>query len=200
MKIYLKLLLVTWITILTSCANVNIPQESVDLSSEVGIGIKKQYQSQIALIDLHFGVKRSELDKAMQRSLSSYFSVIASSDGSVSLTESQFNDLAGFVLILNDKNNKAKEELENVRVLILRELDENYLALNQASSSVTGLLQSAVTLKQARSEAFKKLSESTKGKLDLNKVFSDLDDFVLKSGQDAGKAINLVEKVKPYFE
>ena len=104
--------------------------------------------------------------------------------------------IATDVVDLNAKNNAAKEELEKARVLLIKKLNENFLALNQANSSITGLLQSAVTVKEARSEAFQSLSKATEGKIDLDKVFSELDTFVLKGGEEAGKAIKLVAKLK----
>jgi hypothetical protein len=179
------------ITLLSAC--VTIPQESVDLSSEVGIGIQKQYQSQIDLINLHFSVNRNNLDIAMQNALNSYFSALTPNN-TITLNKAQLADVAEDVLLINKKNNMAKEELEKARVLLIKRLSSNYLILSQANSSVTGLLQSAVTVKEARSEAYKKLSEATDGKIDLGKVFSELDEFVLNNGEKAGKGIKLVEK------
>jgi len=63
------------------------------------------------------------------------------------------------------------------------------------NSSVTGLLQSAVTVKEARDEAFQSLFKSTDGKIDLDKVFSEIDEFILKGGKESGKVINLVDKI-----
>ena len=185
--------LVAFLSLLAACAT--IPQESVDLSSEVGIGLQKQHQSQIDLVNLHFSIKRKSLDAAMSRALDTYFETLAPS-GSITLTRAQLGDVADDVMSLSEKNNAAKEELEKARVLLSKKLNENYLILNQANSSVTGLLQSAVRVKEARSEAYKKLSESTAGKIDLDKMFSELDDFVLKGGEEAGKAIKLVDKLE----
>jgi hypothetical protein len=185
--------LVSFLSLLAACAT--IPQESVDLSSEVGIGLQKQHQSQIDLVNLHFSIKRKSLDAAMSRALDTYFETLAPS-GSITLNRAQLGDVADDVMSLSEKNNAAKEELEEARVLLSKKLNENYLILNQANSSVTGLLQSAVRVKEARSEAYKKLSESTAGKIDLDKMFSELDDFVLKGGEEAGKAIKLVDKLE----
>jgi hypothetical protein len=185
--------LVSFLSLLAACAT--IPQESVDLSSEVGIGLQKQHQSQIDLVNLHFSIKRKSLDAAMSRALDTYFETLAPS-GSITLNRAQLGDVADDVMSLSEKNNAAKEELEEARVLLSKKLNENYLILNQANSSVTGLLQSAVTVKEARSEAYKKLSESTGGKIDLGKIFSELDDFVLKGGEEAGKAIKLADKLE----
>lgn len=193
MKRVNSFLLVAFLSLLSACAT--IPQESVDLSSGIGIGLQKQYQSQIDLINLHFAIKRKSLDKAMSRAIDRYFESLTPS-GSITLNRTQLSDVATDVMLLNKKNNAAKEELEKARVLLIKKLNENYLILNQANSSVTGLLQSAVTVKEARSEAYKKLSETTGGKIDLDKMFSELDDFVSKGGEEAGKTIKLVDKLE----
>lgn len=196
MKKIQSLILVLFVSLLTACAT--IPQDSVDLSSEVGVGLKKQHQSQVDLVNLHFAIKRKSLDEAMKRALDKYFETLTPA-GTITLSRSQLGDVAVDIMDLSAKNNAAKEELEKARVLLIKKLKENYLALNQANSSVTGLLQSAVTVKGARSEAFQSLSKVTKGTIDLDKVFSELDEFVLKGGEEAGKLIKLVDKINALF-
>lgn len=184
--------LVLFILLFSAC--VTIPQESVDLSSEVGVGLMKQHQSQIDLVNLHFSIKRERLDEVMEKALNTYFEGLTPS-GKIELNRSQLGDVANDVMDFSAKNNAAKEELEKVRVLLIKKLNENYLTLNLANSTVTGLLQSAVTIKEARSEAFQALSKATEGKIDLDKVFSELDEFILKGGEEAGKNIKLVDKI-----
>ncbi|MCF6336594.1 MAG: hypothetical protein L3J84_01395 [Gammaproteobacteria bacterium] len=187
-KVYLFALL---IVLLTACAT--IPSEAVKLSSEVGIGLQKQHQSQIDLINLHFSTKRKRLDEAMARSLNSYFEALTP-NGSITLDANRLGDVADDVILINHKNNAAKEELEKARVYLIGKLSENYSILNQANASVTGLLRSAVVNKEARSETYEKLSKATAGGINLNNVFAELDNFVEKNGEQSGKAINLVEK------
>ena len=184
--------LVLFILLFSAC--VTIPQESVDLSSEVGVGLMKQHQSQIDLVNLHFSIKRERLDEVMEKALNTYFEGLTPS-GKIELNRSQLGDVANDVMDFSAKNNAAKEELEKVRVLLIKKLNENYLTLNLANSTVTGLLQSAVIIKEARSEAFQALSKATEGKIDLDKVFSELDEFILKGGEEAGKNIKLVDKI-----
>ncbi len=182
--------------LLSGCATIH--QESVDLSNQVGVGIKKQHQSQVDLVNLYFTIKRSSLDEAMEKALNKYFVTLTPS-GTITLNRRQLVDVASDVMNLSTRNNSAKEELEKARILIIKKLNENYLSLNQANSSITGLLQSAVTIKEARSEAFKSISNTTEGKIDLDKIFTELDAFVLKGGEDAGRSIELVNKIKMLF-
>ena len=109
MKIIRTIMVTVCILLLTACATV--PRESVDLSSEVGKGIRKQYQSQIDLVNLYFAVMREKLDQAMQRALNTYFATLTPS-GSITLNRSQLNDVATDVINLNAKHAAAKEELE----------------------------------------------------------------------------------------
>jgi hypothetical protein len=175
------------------CASV--PPESVTLSSEVGAGIKKQHQAQVNLINLYFEAKRKDLDAAFQRALNTYFSAIAPT-GSVTLTKTQLDDVAKDAISLSLKNAQAKESLEKVRIDLLSKLDENYLTLNQANSTVTGLLQSVVSTKEAANRSMQLISTTTGGRIQLDKVFEEIDSFVLRGGSEAGKAINLIEKIR----
>lgn len=197
MKSISRAISVLFISLLTACAS--IPPESVDLSTEVGIGIKKQYQSQIDLVNVIFSEKRKALDLALTQSLKKYFDTLTPA-GTIELNRDQLADVAQDVLELNQKNTAAKEELEKARLLIVKKLNENYTSLNVANSSVTGILQSAVTVKEARSEAFKALSKATDGKIDLDKVYTELDNFILKGGEEAGKGIKLADTVKSLLD
>jgi len=183
--------------ILFSCATV--PQESVELSTAIGVGLKKQYKSQIDLVDLHFSIKRQMLDVTMQKALKTYFEELTP-NGTITLDRDKLNDVATDVIGISAKNNAAKEELEKARKLLLKILNDNFLALNLANSSITGLLQSAVSVQEASSEAFKSLSKMTEEKIDLEKIFDELDKFVLKGGEEAGKVTKLLEKIKELIE
>lgn len=174
------------------CASV--PPESVTLSSEVGAGIKKQQQAQVGFLNLYFEAKRKDLDAAFQRALNTYFSTIAPS-GSVTLTKTQLDDVAKDVIDLSRKNAQAKESLEKVRIDLLTKLDENYQTLNQANSTVTGLLQSVVSTKEAANKSIQLINTTTDGRIQLDKVFAEIDSFVVKGGSEAGKAIDLIEKI-----
>lgn len=178
---------------ISACAT--IPQESVGLSNELGVGIKKQHEAQVNFLNLYFESKRKDLDSALQRAIAAYFSTIASA-GSVTLSTAQLSDVAGDILKLNDKNNKAKQELESVRVDLVSKLEENYLTLNQANSTITGLLQSAVSVKEATNKSAQLVSSATRRHINPGKIFSEIDSFVLKGGAEAGKAIDLKEKVQ----
>lgn len=178
---------------MTACATV--PPESVPLSNEIGIGIKKQHQAQVNFLNIYFAAKQKELDAALQRALASYFGAIAQT-GDVTLTRDQLSEVANYVLDLNNKNNLAKGDLEKVRVSLVSALEDNYLTLNQANSTITGLLQSAVSVKESTDKSISLVSSATGGKVQMDKIFAEVDAFVAKGGSEAGKAIELSEKIQ----
>ena len=184
-----------FVILVTISACATVPQESVSLSSELGVGIKKQHEAQVNFLNLYFESKRKELDAALQRAIGSYFSTIAPA-GSVTLTSSQLDDVAKDVIALNKKNNAAQEALEKVRIDLVSKLEENYLTLNQANSTITGLLQSAVSVKEATNKSIQLVSSATGGKIKLDKVLSEIDSFVVKGGLEAGKTIDLNAKIQ----
>lgn len=191
----MKVLHVLTITAIFCSSCAVIPPQSVTLNTEVGVGIKKQHQSQVDLVNIYIEAKRKELDVALQNAVQTYFNTITPT-GSVTLNRDQLTNIATDVLKLNEKNNKAKEDLEAVRVFLVTKLEENYLTLSQANASITGLLQTAVDVKDAQAAAYGTLSKVTGGKIELEKIFTEIDSFVVQKGEEAGKAIDLVNKVK----
>ena len=187
-------ILLAFVSLLTACS-ATIPQESVDLSREVGIGLRKQYQAQVDLVNLHFSIRQERLDKAMSRAIDTHFGSLMAKD-SIELNRAQMKAVAEDVLLYHKDNNSAKAELEKARLLLIKKLNGNYLKLNQANASITNLLQSAVDIQEATTESYKKLSDDIGGIIDLDEIFSALDDFVLKDGKEADNLIELTKKLE----
>lgn len=190
---FMRILIPTFALYISGCAV--IPPQSVTLSAEIGVGIKKQHQSQVNLVNIYIEAKRKELDVALQNAVQIYFKTLTPS-GDITLNRGQLTDVANDILKLNQKNNKAKEDLEAVRIFLISKLEENYLTLNQANASITGLLQSAVDVKDAQAASYGALSKISSGKIELDKIFTEIDSFVIKKGEEAGKGIDLVNKVR----
>ncbi len=185
------------VILLMACTK--MPQESVELSKEVGAGLQTQHQSQINFVNLYFSFNRKRLDEMMERGMGRYFGMLLADD-STTLNRSQLADVAKDVIMMNKKNNAAKEELEKARIFFIKKLNENYAMLRQANSSVTKLLKSAATAKKVKSESYNEHSNASGEKIDMNKMFSELDSFVLKNGEESGKPIKLVEKLESLLD
>jgi len=187
------MLLVILGVLFSGCAS--IPKESVTLSMEVGNGIKKQYESQISLVNLYFSTKREKIDLALEKSIEKYFEVIMPKD-KIELSKIQLKNILDDINSKNKKHNLAKEELEKARIFLIEKLTEEYLVLNRANLAISGLLQSAVNVDEARSTTFSRISDITKEKINLNKVFAKLDELILDMGEDSTKLTEFLKKVE----
>ena len=100
-------LAVLCVLLVSACAT--IPPESAYLSSQIGTNLQRQYEIQVDLVNLHFAIKRQDLDKAMEKAVNAYFEGLTPS-GSVELTRRQLADVSEDVKDLTARNNVAKEE------------------------------------------------------------------------------------------
>jgi len=168
--------------ILSLSACTSIPQESVDLSSEVGIGLKKQHQLQVELVNLYFDSREKELDETMVKELEKYFDTLAPT-GELKLNRAQFMDMLADTKDFNAKYNSTKQELEKARMLLIKNLEENYLALDQANSSITELLQASAAPKDMGARMTPPSSEATTGEINLEKTLAEISRFTLEESE-----------------
>lgn len=188
-----SLLIAFLITVLlSSCATV--PDESVALSRELGAGITKQYQAEIDLINMHFALKRNQLDESLRHSMRTYFSALTPSD-SITLTRSQFSDISEYVLTLNKRYKSENESLEQLRLLLLKKLHENYLALDRANASITALLQSDTDVRHAAGEAVSHLSGAVNQHINLNSILTKVDRVTTNIGDKSAQLNNLIDSL-----
>lgn len=189
---YFKSILFIIIAVITGCAT--IPSESIKLSAELGDGIFKQHRAEIKLLNIYFELKRKELDNTLQKSLSTYLAGLIVKE-EITLTAEQLIDISKDILAYNEKSNRAKENLEKVRVDLISQIEENYLTLSKANSTITSLLQSAVSVKEATDKSIQLISTTSDGKIQIDKIFSEIDSFVKKGGYESEKIIELGEKI-----
>lgn len=196
MKKIKSIMLVLFTLLLPACTN--IPEESVSLSSEVGAGLKKQHQFQVELVNLYFDSKRKELDETMLKELDKYFNTLAPT-GELKLNKDQFMDVLADAKEFNIKYNSAKNELEKARVLLIKKLDEDYLALNQANSSITEILKSSAPEKDTGAEVSPSPSETSAVKINLEKALAEVDGFTLEDGKEDEQSIMIDDLHKKVF-
>ncbi|GLI57816.1 hypothetical protein PM10SUCC1_33300 [Propionigenium maris DSM 9537] len=196
MKKIKSIMLVLFTLLLPACTN--IPEESVSLSSEVGAGLKKQHQFQVELVNLYFDSKRKELDETMLKELDKYFNTLAPT-GELKLNKDQFMDVLADAKEFNIKYNSAKKELEKSRVLLIKKLEEDYLALNQANSSITEILKSSAPEKDTGSEVAHSPSETSAVKINLEKALAEVDGFTLEDVEEGEKSIMIDDLHRKVF-
>lgn len=181
------------VVLLNACST--IPSESVDLSKEVGNGILESKRSYDALASAYFADKRRQVTTwARGEYLESLLQNIFATPGqSQTLTPAQLRDVLSIVMA----EQEAKiADLDRTRALVQAKSDEHYALLSQANAGITGLLQSAVKVREASSTAFAKVKEQSEGKVDLAELEAKFSEYLKKAGAASEKSTSLLESAK----
>lgn len=192
-----RLLIALLIALSQGCST--IPLESVDLSKEVGSGIVESKRSYDALVSAFFADKRRQVTAwAQGEYLTTLLQNIFATPGQAqTLTPAQLRDV--LTLVLAEQEAKLAD-LDQTRALIQAKSDEHYAILRQANASITGLLQSAVKVRESTSGVFATLKEQSGGKIDLAELESKFNDYLKKAGAASSKATSFLESAKALTE
>lgn len=182
--------------LLAGCAS--IPRESVDLSNELGKKISESRRAHTALLNSYFGQKKSELDEFIEGEY------VASLVGRVqkglrdagrpdTLTVSQIGDLLKVVMAERD----AKQaDLEKTRIMLQQKIDEHYASMTQANSGITGLLASAVSVRDATARIEGAVKSATGGAIDLEAIDRKINEKLKVVGDAAKKTTTIYDDAK----
>lgn len=199
-KLFTYPLIVLQIAILC-CAT--IPPESVTLSQEVGKGIAENQRAYLGLLNRYFEIKRQLINDAI---LNEYLpNYIKSIQEGLKQADEDPNKFTSKMLkdILTDivkKRDELHEDLEKTRVAIWERINEDHTLLLEANSTITGLLQSAVSVRAEASSLGKTIQEATKTKFNFEDFEKLFDEHLKKIGDTSAELINLHDSIEALFK
>ena len=184
--------------LVSGCAT--IPQDSVQLSQEIGKGVKGQYLSQVQLVNHYFSQRRVQLNATLEKSIEAYFKTIIGQKEEVTLERNQLQDVSTDIRRRIEIHEKSLEELDSSRVFLLAKLEENYVEISKANSAITGLLQSSIAVENAKADAYAKIYTATDGKIDIAGALKEADEVIAEHGGQTDIALELLIKIKEFIE
>lgn len=194
-------LIILTVMIVSSCAS--IPKDTVLLSKEVGKGIAENQRAYISLFNRYFNQKKKLIDQAIiDKYIPSYLANIrieleeAGKDPS-SFTAVMIKDVISDVI---KKRDEMQAELEKTRIMLIERISADHELLLQANATITGLLQSAVDVKEATSALGETLVKPIKSGFDFEEFEKIFDDYLDKGAGAVGEVGKLSEKVKSLFK
>ena len=196
-----KKLFLICILFCSGCAQ--IPQESVTLSMEVGKGVISIHESNVRFVNWFFDVKIEQVNQLEKNALDSFFSKIAAATekpGSKPLKKDDLYNIKGYIDQIHGKGNKYRSALSTSRSKVLESLEKDYRVLINANGSITGLLQSAVAVDDAKSTSYDKLKDLTSGKIDMANIEQIVNDGVSKFGDKTEKGTSILEKIQKLID
>lgn len=194
-------LIVLTLIIASSCAS--IPKDTVVLSKEVGKGIAENQRAYISLFNRYFDQKKTLIDQAItEKYIPLYIANIqkgleeAGQDPN-SLGIERLKDILTDVI---KKRDEMQSELEKTRILLIQRISADNELLLQANATITGLLQSAVDVKEATSALGEPLVKPLKSGFDFDEFEKIFNNYLDQGANIAGEAEKLSEKVKLLFK
>lgn len=192
-----KVALLLMILVVGGCTN--IPPQSVELNQQVSAGINSIHESNINFVNQYFSVKKTEVDKFEAQALDGFFDALAAASSrpdAPKLEKSDFEKIKQQIDRIHAQGNSYRNELERSRLLVVEALQANYNILISANNSVTGILQSAVDIEQARSDGLSDINTLSKGKINLTTLDSKISQSLEKMGTTSGNAIGVFNAVQ----
>ena len=187
--------------VLTGCAS--IPKEAVSLNQEVGKGIADNQRAYLNLFNAYFSQKGAEIDRWIQNEyLPAYISNIKAEMKKHGVEDKPFDEGMTKDMLTNivKKRNDMQRDLEKTRLALWERITKDHVVLLQANASITGLLQSAVDVKEATSALGNKTLKTSGANFtfsDFEKVF---DEYLKKADDASATGVSIYESVKLLIE
>lgn len=182
---------------------VQIPQESVSLSMEIGKGVVSIHESNVHFVNWFFGVKIEKINTLENKALDDFFSKIAAATekpNAPPLKKKDLYKIKGFIDKIHNNGNEYRTALNTSRAKILESLEHDYRTIINANGSITGLLQSAVAVDEAKTTSYDKLKNLTNDKIDLAKMEQIVNDGIAKFGDKTAKGSDILEKIQKQID
>lgn len=190
-----RLFLACVLLLLSACTS--IPPESVDLSKQIGAAIGKSRAAHLSTLDAFYRRLKEDNDgwvnsTFLPRAIANTKAGLAAAckarkDDSPACTALSEADIASLVKRTTAFRDELQRTLENNRDEASRLITDHYADLTAANSAVTGLLASAVSVRQATADASKTVGDLVGIDIDTQAIEKSLDEYLQKAGTAAAK-------------
>lgn len=194
---------------LTACAT--IPQESADLSIELGNQISAIETSHVALVDQYFAEKRDRVDEFLVREWVPEFAAQFFANEQISRLWEQVvlskdpADRLQFIVTLGPKlqgriNQKRLElikPLDETERIVKQQLSSNYDQAHAINNSITSFLVSASKVAENRNRYLEMLGVKDEK---IIKILDQVDEAVGSLAENAEKVASKEDKAKEYCQ
>lgn len=189
---------ISWLVLLiliSACAR--IPSGTVGLTDMLISEGNRMHHLNVALVNNMFAAKQEKLDDFIQDEyLPKYIEEFTARipDGTDLQSELPAILLA-MVPEVTERRNAMQRALEEQRMKVITRLGEDHENFLMAAIELRNLLQSAVDVEEEKQKMYSKVSDLSKGNIDLDKVENAIDSFIVEAGEISNKATRLNEEV-----
>lgn len=177
---------------------VSIPPSTVTLTQEVIKEADAMHQLNIVLINQLFEERKQVINSFITNEYTP--TIIKKYEALLPDTLDYKEELPNIMKSIIPVINRKKDSLQNVlgaqQQQIITRLNTNYVTYNKATVSLQNLINSAVKLKKAESNALSSIESLTGKTIDVKKIESSIDGLLNKAGDDMGKLLDVKNILK----
>ncbi len=177
------------LVLLGSCAK--LPVQTLSLTDALIQEGDRMHQLNQSLLNKMFEDKRAKIDGFIKNEyLPKYleeFKKRIPSD--VNYEEELPNILQSILPEITSRRDRMQSALEDQRIKIMEKLNADYAVYKSSSMELRNLIESNIKVNEERQKAFQQVKTLSQNNIDLNQIETELDGFILKSG-DLGGNIN----------
>ena len=182
--------------LITSC--VSIPKSTATLTQEVIKEADDMHSLNIALVNQLFEERRERLNTFITNQytptlITKYRTLLPDS---LNYKEELPNILKSIIPVINRKKDSLQNILNGEQQNIITALNANYTTYSKATTSLQGLVNSAVKLKTAENDAISAIQSLTGSSLDVTKIENTINNLIIKSGDAMNKLITIENAIK----
>lgn len=179
--------------LVTACAK--MPIESVTLTESIIKEGQRMHELNISLLNKMFLEKSAAIDVFINEEYTPAFleNFREAIPPGTDIEKELPGMLEAIIPEINQRRDMMQVALESQRLKLIEKLDQDYKMYEEAANELKNLIESAVKVNEERQKAYEKAANLTGGKIDLNKIETELDNFVMKAGDisdEAGAAIS----------
>lgn len=179
--------------LITSCAK--MPIESITLTESIINEGQRMHELNVSLLNKMFLDKSESIDVFIKDEYTPAFleNFKKRIPPETDIEEELPRMLQAIVPKINGRRDMMQNALESQRLKLIEKLNLDFKMYEEATTELRNLIESAVKVNEERRKAYEKAANLTGGKIDLNQIETELDNFILKSGDissDAGTIIS----------
>jgi hypothetical protein len=187
---YLICLIIT-----TSCAK--LPTETITLTEVVIAEGKRMHDINSGLLNKMFNAKKEQIDLFIKNEytpkyLEEFVKRIPTGTNFEEELPSMINSI---IPKINSRRDMMQATLEIQRIAIMSKLNQDYLVFEETTIELKYLIESNVKVNEERKKVIEKIKDWSSNKIDLNSIESEIDNFIVKSGDLSNDISDKINKL-----
>lgn len=181
-----KIIYLTFLIALSSCAK--LPIQTISLTDAIIDEGKRMHDINISLLNKMFDGKREKIDVFIKNEYTpKYLEEFNAMIPSGTDYKEEFPDMIQSIIPqINSRRDMMQSALESQRIKLITKLNSDYKSFEEASIELKKLIESAVKVNKERKKVFQQINNMTQNRIDLNQIETELDKFIIKSGDISG--------------